>query len=252
MTSPTTPTPDWAAPELPPGRLRVYVSGPMTDLPGNNAAAFFAAELALQDRGFAVCNPARLRFGPDVWWIDAMPAAVRLMLRCRVVFMLDGFHVSPGCIKEMELAKALGLPVFTQAMLPKMVPALVAQVCVMARREAELAAASDRILLRHLARTLAGKPGTLGAMPLGDLLAGALGLDAGGTPAQAAAQVDAVAADGGGVGGSGGVGALVDGMAKIFDQVDLSTPLNKVAGSCGDGAAPPPAPLKTEDGQWIN
>ncbi|MEM8737243.1 MAG: DUF4406 domain-containing protein [Planctomycetota bacterium] len=91
---------------------RVYLSGPMTGLPGHNFPAFHAAAADLRRRGDVVLNPAE-NFGG----LESLPRAeyMRLdlqhVLHADELLVLDGWEASRGAALEVAVAHELGLPV---------------------------------------------------------------------------------------------------------------------------------------------
>lgn len=92
--------------------MRVYISGPMSGLPGHNFPAFFAAAEALRRAGHEPVNPADggVRHG---WsWSDYLRHDIRLMLdRAEAVALLPGWERSRGSRLEAHVARELGWPV---------------------------------------------------------------------------------------------------------------------------------------------
>jgi nucleoside 2-deoxyribosyltransferase len=99
-------------------KSKIYLAGPMTGLPEYNYPAFFAAEQALKERGFAVLNPAS-SFGGDVNLPREyyLRSAISMLLQADAVMLLDGWEKSKGAKLEREIAFELGLKVVTQASL---------------------------------------------------------------------------------------------------------------------------------------
>lgn len=97
--------------------LCLYLSGPMTGLPGNNYAAFNRAARVLRDMGYEVRNPAEL-VPPYMWairrgaaavdWRDWMRVALALMMQCDEIVMLDCWEESKGACMERDIAERLG------------------------------------------------------------------------------------------------------------------------------------------------
>lgn len=118
--------------------MRIYCSGPITNIPDHNRAAFDAAAKRLREQGHFVINPAELSltFGtadavarsfndlydkqerhicrPDSWTrlaqcvMDADLAAVR---SCDAIYLLRGWENSRGAKKELAEAVRCGLEV---------------------------------------------------------------------------------------------------------------------------------------------
>ncbi|MEM5817103.1 MAG: DUF4406 domain-containing protein [Desulfitobacterium hafniense] len=90
---------------------KVYISGPMTGYPDYNFPAFMAAEAKLQELGYEVINPARIKHIDKKNWSLCMRQAATEMLKADQVATLPGWHRSCGARIEVELAMNLGIPV---------------------------------------------------------------------------------------------------------------------------------------------
>lgn len=93
--------------------MRIYISGPMTGLPDLNFPAFNNAAEQLRSLGHEVFNPAEKQEenNPDMTWLDYMRLDIKILMDCDAVAYLPGSEKSRGAKIEMELARALGLPV---------------------------------------------------------------------------------------------------------------------------------------------
>lgn len=88
--------------------MRIYISGPMTDLPAMNYPAFHAEAARLRELGYHVENPAE---NPEKSsWAAYMRVSVRQMLGCDMVALLPGWKLSRGALIEHWIAVALGIP----------------------------------------------------------------------------------------------------------------------------------------------
>lgn len=88
---------------------KVYISGPMTGMPGHNNKAFMEAEKYLRDIGFDVWNPAHNPVeGFD--WEDYMKVDLRGLLECDLIFMLPGWENSRGAKMEKYIADEMKIP----------------------------------------------------------------------------------------------------------------------------------------------
>jgi hypothetical protein len=89
---------------------RIYLSGPMTGLPGLNFPAFHAMTTHLRGAGFTVTNPAELN--PDGGsWNDCMRRDIAALMECDTVARLPGWHTSKGARLEVLIAERLGMTV---------------------------------------------------------------------------------------------------------------------------------------------
>ena len=94
------------APEL------LYLCGPVTGLPDYNRAAFAATAAQLEAAGFSVINPAERGADQPGWgWAQYLRRAIRQMLVCDAVAVLDGWEASRGANVEVYLAENVELAV---------------------------------------------------------------------------------------------------------------------------------------------
>jgi nucleoside 2-deoxyribosyltransferase len=95
--------------------VKIYISGPMSGIPGLNKQAFNNAEHVLQRLGHEVVNPVRNGVPDTEPWLTHMRADIKMLMDCDAVAYLPGSEGSRGAKVEMELARALGLPVLPYA-----------------------------------------------------------------------------------------------------------------------------------------
>jgi hypothetical protein len=89
---------------------RIYLSGPMTGLPGLNFPAFAALTASLRADGHTITNPAELN--PDGGtWNDCMRRDIAALMDRGTVATLLGWVHSKGACLEMLIAEHLGLTV---------------------------------------------------------------------------------------------------------------------------------------------
>jgi len=92
----------------------LYLSGPMTGLPNFNYPAFHKAAKTLRDLGNHVFNPAECFDGNQgLSKEEYMRADIRAVLEATVVVTLPGWEDSSGAQLEVEVAKAIGVPVIS-------------------------------------------------------------------------------------------------------------------------------------------
>jgi len=92
---------------------RIYISGPMTGMPGYNFPAFDAAAHRLRRDGWEVVNPAENFGGSTNLPREAyMRVDVAQMTTCLAVAMLPGWRDSRGARMEYLLARELGMQIF--------------------------------------------------------------------------------------------------------------------------------------------
>lgn len=90
---------------------RLYIAGPMSNLPDLNFPAFHAAAALYRSRGAIVINPAELNPNPGMAWSDAMRVDIACLATCDGIVMLDGWTASKGASLEHHIAVALGMTV---------------------------------------------------------------------------------------------------------------------------------------------
>lgn len=102
---------------------RLYLAGPMSNIPQLNFPLFHAEADRLRMLGYDIVNPAEINGGADeltatasmtpaqlaVHWLDCMRADVKQLVDCDGVALLPGWQHSRGVTVECELAKGLGL-----------------------------------------------------------------------------------------------------------------------------------------------
>jgi hypothetical protein len=92
---------------------RIYVSGPMTGMPGLNFPAFNAAAAALRGRGFEAVNPVEINPDHDAPWQQCLRQDIKALCDCDAVALLPGWQNSNGAQLELHLAHRLGLKIDT-------------------------------------------------------------------------------------------------------------------------------------------
>ncbi|MFD9893355.1 DUF4406 domain-containing protein [Amycolatopsis sp. NPDC059027] len=91
--------------------MKVYVSGPMTGLPGHNFPAFRAVAAELRAAGYTVEDPSEKGVIEGWTWEDYLRLDLKVLLDCTQVATLPGWTRSRGARLEVRTAKALGMPV---------------------------------------------------------------------------------------------------------------------------------------------
>lgn len=92
--------------------MKLYIAGPMTNLPEFNYPAFYRAAEKLAAAGIEPINPAR----PDGRegcreWLDFMRASLLDIAECDGIATLPGWGESRGAALEVHIARSLDLPV---------------------------------------------------------------------------------------------------------------------------------------------
>ena len=88
-------------------QLTVYISGPMTGLPGLNFQAFNAEAARLRALGYRVVNPAELNPDPSKSWVECMRVDIAELIKCDAIVMLPGWCNSRGARLEHDIAYAM-------------------------------------------------------------------------------------------------------------------------------------------------
>lgn len=91
---------------------RIYISGPMTGLPGKNFPAFNTEAQRLRQLGFDVVNPVDVN--PDeasMTWHECLRNDLAALLTCDTLALLDGWQQSAGAHLEMHVAHRVGMEI---------------------------------------------------------------------------------------------------------------------------------------------
>jgi hypothetical protein len=89
---------------------RIYISGPISNMPDLNRPAFSHAAQSLRASGYEVVNPFDVCPAPASWE-EAMRADIKAMLDCDAIGLLPGYARSRGAMLELQIAEALGMKV---------------------------------------------------------------------------------------------------------------------------------------------
>ena len=93
---------------------RIYISGPMTGLPGLNFGAFHCAAAQLRALGYEVVNPAEKQSETeDLSWEEYLRQDLQQMLTCDTIALLPGWETSKGAHLELHVAHRVGMRVTT-------------------------------------------------------------------------------------------------------------------------------------------
>ncbi|WP_237673492.1 DUF4406 domain-containing protein [Vreelandella profundi] len=97
---------------------RIYISGPMTGLPGLNFDAFNLTAHQLRALGYEVVNPAETETGTeDLSWEEYLKQDLQQMLTCDTIALLPGWQTSKGAHLELHVAHRVGMTVVDVAQL---------------------------------------------------------------------------------------------------------------------------------------
>ena len=89
--------------------MKIYIAGPMSNLPELNFPAFHAAADDLRALGHEVVNPAELNPDTSKSWAECMKVDIAQLVTCDAVALLPGHKESKGARIELDLALSLGL-----------------------------------------------------------------------------------------------------------------------------------------------
>lgn len=92
---------------------KVYIAGPMSNLPDNNRGAFNDVASLLRHAGFVVLNPAILPDGLSQQ--EYMQIDLTMLMIADTVVLLDGWQNSPGAVTEYHLAYKLAKEIVPEA-----------------------------------------------------------------------------------------------------------------------------------------
>lgn len=92
--------------------MKIYLSGPITGLPDNNAPAFRKAERQWRDAGWEVCSPLDNGIPPDASWETHLRADIAILVKCDAIAMLVGWTFSKGARLEREIAQSLKMRIY--------------------------------------------------------------------------------------------------------------------------------------------
>jgi hypothetical protein len=97
----------------------VYISGKMTGVYAYNFKAFFEKQLAFEELGFEVVNPAEYdaevlrQTGTGRTWDECIEADKRMIREeADIIFMMKGWRTSKGARAELEEAKLKGIEIW--------------------------------------------------------------------------------------------------------------------------------------------
>lgn len=90
---------------------RIYVAGPMSNLPDLNFPAFHTAAGQLRAAGYEVINPAEINPDPSTPWTACMRADIAQLVTCDAIYLLPGWERSRGAHVEFTLARSLEMEV---------------------------------------------------------------------------------------------------------------------------------------------
>lgn len=95
---------------------RIYISGPMTGLPGLNFGAFHCTAAQLRALGYEVVSPAEKQSETEgLSWEEHLRQDLQQMLTCDTIALLPGWEASKGAHLELHVAHRVGMNVVSVA-----------------------------------------------------------------------------------------------------------------------------------------
>ena len=88
---------------------RVYIAGPMSNLPELNFPAFEAEASRLRALGYDVVSPHEVCPDKGMAWADCMKADIAALVTCDGIALLPGWERSKGASLEAHIACALNM-----------------------------------------------------------------------------------------------------------------------------------------------
>lgn len=101
----------------------IYISGPMTGIPGNNFYEFYKAQYELERAGWLVYNPANLTFVladklntniENINYEEMLKFDLQYVEKSKAIYFLNNSSTSNGALAEFKKAKELGLTMYYQ------------------------------------------------------------------------------------------------------------------------------------------
>ncbi len=94
-------------------KKKIYLSGPITSLPLEDARAIFLeAEEFINRLGFIPVNPMKNGLAPEQPWAEHMKKDITMLLECDSVCMLPNYIKSKGAMLEMNIAELFSMDIF--------------------------------------------------------------------------------------------------------------------------------------------
>ena len=96
-------------------KKKIYISGAITSIGQIKAEKLFnKAEKMLNEQGFDVVNPMKLKHEHDLTWVDYMRVDLKALLDCDYIYMLSNWKNSKGAKIEHQLAVDLDMGIIFQ------------------------------------------------------------------------------------------------------------------------------------------
>lgn len=92
----------------------IYIAGKVTGEPiANCTMKFGAAQKKLEAEGWTVVNPLAIVNNWHMPWRKAMRLCIAALVTCDAIYLLPDFTQSGGAMIELNIARSLGMQVFT-------------------------------------------------------------------------------------------------------------------------------------------
>jgi hypothetical protein len=92
--------------------MKIYISGPISNVPDGNFEAFKEAEKTITKKGHTAINPHTVCSRITGSWADYMRADIKAMMDADAILMLPDWDKSRGAALEMQLAMQLNIHIF--------------------------------------------------------------------------------------------------------------------------------------------
>ena len=87
-------------------KKKAYLSGAISGHPYEIVVlTFYLAEEYAKRRGYIPVSPLNNSMSPDATWEQMMERSIVMLSECDVIIFTPNWHLSKGCIREMEYAK---------------------------------------------------------------------------------------------------------------------------------------------------
>ncbi|CAH2910604.1 MAG: hypothetical protein CPSOU_1816 [uncultured Paraburkholderia sp.] len=91
---------------------RIYISGPMSDLPNLNWPLFNRTAVHLRNMRWEVVNPVEVNNDPAAPWLRCIAADLQAMEGCTAICLLPGWEKSFGAQIEHLAAQKEGMSIY--------------------------------------------------------------------------------------------------------------------------------------------
>lgn len=91
-------------------KVRVYISGKISNVPDGNKAKFKAAQTLIEAKGYEAINPHNLNHeNHGKTWEEYMAVDLAALETCNAIYLLDDWHDSEGAKVELRRAFEMNL-----------------------------------------------------------------------------------------------------------------------------------------------